>query len=85
MRNVGSPPRYGHAAAYSKSDTVAIPGEADALYVGGGGDVAVVLANGGTAIVFKAVPTGTTLQVHMYRVNSTGTTATDLVILREHP
>jgi hypothetical protein len=53
--------------------------EADALYVGtGGGDVAVVLP-GGTAVTFTAVPAGTILPVRAIRINSTNTTATDVL------
>ena len=49
-----------------------------AIYVGATGDVAVV-DNGGTVGVFKAVPAGTFLWTWARRVNSTGTTATNLM------
>lgn len=52
-----------------------------ALYVGVGGDVSVQMAGTGTAIVFKNVPTGTTLPIRIHRVNSTATTATNMVAL----
>ena len=57
---------------------------ARALYVGVGGDVAAVsrdLTGAETAVVFKNVPSGTILPVRCRRVNSTGTTATDIVAL----
>lgn len=48
------------------------------IYVGVTGDV-VAVTEGGAAITFKAVPAGMILPVRAIRVNSTGTTATDLV------
>jgi len=48
------------------------------IYVGAGGDITVVSANG-NAVLFAAVPQGTTLRVEGVRVNSTGTTASLLV------
>ena len=54
------------------------------LYVGGAGDVTVMMRNGDgagnlTAVLFKAVPVGTILPIAIQGVNSTGTTATNLV------
>jgi len=53
---------------------------AGAIYVGGGGDVVVVTSDN-TPILFKAVPTGTTLYIQSLRINSTNTTATNMVAL----
>lgn len=50
------------------------------VYVGGTGDV-VAVSDAGSAVTFKAVPAGTVLPVRCVRVNSTNTTATDLVRL----
>lgn len=50
-----------------------------ALYVGGAGDVEVVLENDSAAVVFKAVPAGTVLPLRAKRVVSTNTDATDIV------
>ena len=54
-----------------------------ALYIGTGGDVAVVMKNIegtiGNAIVFKNVPDGTFLPAIVDYVIATGTTATDIV------
>lgn len=70
------------AEAVTKSDTVNFTGgAARALYVGGAGDVAVVLKSG-TAVTFVGVPAGTILPVECKRVNSTSTTATSIVALR---
>lgn len=49
------------------------------VYVGSTGDVSVVCADDGSSVVFKAVPTGTTLPVLVRRVNAAGTTASQLV------
>lgn len=52
----------------------------DGIYVGGAGNVVVVDVNG-TATTFTAVPVGTILPVRGKRVNSTSTTATNLLAL----
>ena len=51
---------------------------ARALYVGVGGDVSVVSLNDQT-VVYKNAPSGTIIPIRCKRVNSTGTTATDIV------
>lgn len=77
----------GRAAAVTPSNTVNIPSvsggtndEGCILYIGALGNVR-VLTIGGDDVVFKAIPAGTTLQVRVHRVFSTGTTATDIVAL----
>lgn len=63
------------------SDSINIAsGPADALWVGVGGDVA-VLGRQGEVVTFKNVPGGTMLMVQTQRVNATNTTATDMVAL----
>lgn len=61
------------AFAVTKSDTTQI--QADALYIGGTGDVAVV-TKGGTTVTFSAVPVGAILPIRCTKVMSTNTTAT---------
>lgn len=51
------------------------------LYVGVTGDVSVEMAGTGSAITYKGVPAGATLPINVTRVNSTNTTATDIVAL----
>lgn len=51
------------------------------LYVGGAGNVTVVMAGGGSAVTFTNVPAGTILPIRVDRVNSTSTTATAIVAL----
>lgn len=72
----------GAAEAITAGDTTGsnFSREADALYIGGAGDVAVVLP-GGTAITFAGVAAGTVLPVRAIRINSTNTTATNMVAL----
>lgn len=70
----------GHAEAVTPHDTTSFDREMEGLYIGAGGDVAVVLPSG-TAIVFVGVPTGTFLPVRCIRVNATSTTAASIVAL----
>ena len=64
-----------------KSDTVNLAQTARAIYVGVSGDISVEMVGVGSAIIFKAVPVGL-LHIAFTRVNSTGTSATDMVALR---
>jgi hypothetical protein len=77
----------GRAAAVTPSNTTNIPSvsggtndEGCILYIGGAGNLR-VLTVGGDDVVFNAVPVGTTLQVRVVRVFSTGTAATNIVAL----
>lgn len=67
------------ATAVTKSDTTIL--NCRALYVGGTGDVAVVLANDSSAVTLTNVPAGTLLPIACKKVMSTNTTATDMVAL----
>lgn len=67
-----------HAYAVTPSDTA--HGSGSALFVGGAGDVA-VLMSGGETVTFKAVPAGTLLPIQFTRIMSTNTTATNMVAL----
>jgi hypothetical protein len=51
-----------------------------AIYVGGAGDI-VAVCQDGTAVTFSSVPAGTVLPIKAKRVNSTSTTATNMVAL----
>lgn len=68
------------AIAVTPSDSTNFTsGACRALYVGGAGNVTAIV--GGVAVLFAGVPVGTTLWVSATRVNSTATTATNIVAL----
>jgi hypothetical protein len=64
------------AASVVPSDTVDLPFATRSLYIGGAGDVTVMLARASASVTYKAVPVGTRLNVSATRVYATGTTAT---------
>lgn len=66
------------AVAITPHDTTDIAVQPDAIYVGVGGDVVAIMD--GSAITFKAVPVGI-LPIRPTRINTTNTTATDMVAL----
>lgn len=72
---------YNPTHAYSVTPSDTLPNSGTILYVGGAGDVALVLAGDTVAVTFKAVPVGTRLEVQFSRVMSTNTTATLLLAL----
>jgi hypothetical protein len=67
-------------AAVTASDATDLTG-ARALYIGGGGDVAVRCINSsGTTVTFTAVPGGSILPIRVTRVMA-ATTATNIVAI----
>lgn len=68
------------AVAVVPSDTVNFTQGASRVYVGGTGNV-VCITSRGDVVTFTGVPAGTTLPVQIRRVNSTSTTATNMVAL----
>ena len=70
-------PKY--AAAVTASDTVKLDAPS-VIYVGGAGNVA-VLTEGGNTATFVGMSAGDILPVSVVRVNSTNTTATNMVAL----
>jgi len=66
------------AFTITPSDTTSFTTNARSIYVGGAGDVTIVTPVG-TVVTFKAVPVGSILPVQARRVNTTATTATNLV------
>lgn len=61
------------------ADGADLPDVPRGIWVGGAGDISMVLLSGN--VTLKAVPAGTLLPVRPLRVRSTGTTATDIVAL----
>jgi hypothetical protein len=70
-----------YAAAVTPSDFVNFSSATRGLYVGGAGNVVVVMASDGAAVTFTGVPAGTFLPVRAIRVNNASTTATSIVAL----
>lgn len=67
--------------AVTASDSVDFTdGACEGIYVGGAGNVVVVFP-GDNEVTFNSVPAGTILPVRAIRVNSTSTTATNMVAL----
>jgi len=62
------------------SDTTVLT--AGVLFIGTGGDINVVPADGYSAVLFKNVADGTFLPLLVTKVYSTNTTAADIVICR---
>lgn len=68
------------ALTVTPNDTTKLATVARALWVGAGGNVAVLMEDDTTA-TFVGVPTGTVLPIRVQRVNSTNTTASSIVAL----
>lgn len=68
------------AAAVTPSDSTNLSYDTRAIYVGTGGNVVAVFTDN-TAITFSNVPAGTILPIVVKRVNSTNTTASNIVAL----
>lgn len=71
---------YTKSAAISKDDNADLPTVARAIYIGGTGDLKVTTV-GGSTVTFAAVPVGVFDCVHVKKVFSTGTTATNMIAL----
>ncbi len=67
-------------AAVTPSNTVGYDRLARGLFVGGAGNVSMVGGDGAT-VVFTGVPAGAILPIAHTRVNSTGTTATNMTAM----
>lgn len=68
------------AGAVVPSDTVNLPRPSQCLYIGGSGDITVMLANDVSPVLLKNVPIGK-LDICVSRVYATGTLATYIVAL----
>ena len=67
--------------AVTPHDSTNLADVAKALYVGGAGNVAILAAGDSAAVTLVGVPAGTVLPIQTTRVNSTNTTATNIVAL----
>lgn len=68
------------AQAVTPSDTVNFSKATRALYIGGAGNIAVVMADG-TTVTFNNPALGVVHLLSVLRVNATNTTATNIVAL----
>lgn len=71
---------YQDAVSVTPSDSVNLDKEAGGIYVGGAGDASILMRSG-NAVTFNGITAGTLLPLRVLRVNSTGTTATNIVAL----
>ena len=69
-----------NAAAVTPSDAEPLAQPSRALYVGGDGDVSVVMMGGGT-VTFSGVAAGSLLPIRVAYVRATATTATDILAI----
>lgn len=67
------------AQAVTASDGVELPDSTKGIYVGGGGDLSLVLLNDTAPVNLVDVPAGVLLPLCVKKVMATGTTATDIV------
>lgn len=65
------------ASAITKSDSAI--NAFRAIYIGTGGDVAIIAQGDTAAVTLKNVPSGSLLPISTLKVMSTNTTATDMV------
>ena len=65
-------------AAVVKSDSTVFA-EVSAIYIGGAGDIALVLSGSSTVVTYVGVVAGSYLPVNAVKVMSANTTATDIV------
>ena len=72
--------KYRLAEAVTLHDTTVQPNN-DAFYVGVSGNVTATLINDDTAVLFKNMIQGTVYPFQVKLLKSTGTAATDLVVL----
>ncbi len=73
---------YVFAAAISPSDSVNFSdGPCRAIWVGTTGNAVVIMWPGAEVVTFNAIPSGTELKVCATRVNTTSTTASNMVAL----
>lgn len=74
--------RYTKAANVTPNDTTDLTKVADALWVGGAGNIAVILENDTSEVVLNGAAAGQLIQnIRVKRVLATNTTATNIVAL----
>jgi hypothetical protein len=51
------------------------------IYISGAGDVSAVMLGDGATVLFEAVPAGSVLPIRCTKINTTNTTATNMIVL----
>lgn len=69
----------GSPSAVTPSDSSNLASPARYLYVGTGGDLNITGATNDASVIHRNVPTGTFFMAYVRRVNSTNTTASNIV------
>lgn len=69
-----------NAVAVTPSDSVDLTYTARYLFVGGAGNLSVIM-DSGTTVAFNGVTAGSVLPIRAARVRATGTTATNIVAM----
>lgn len=70
----------GDAVALTKSDTDDLREISRAIWVGGAGDITVIMSSG-SSVLISSVPAGTLLPIRIRKLMSTGTSASNVVAL----
>ena len=69
------------AQIVTPSDTTDLCQNTRAVYVGGTGNLSVVMDGGDNAVIFVGVQGGSVLPIQVQRIKDTGTTATSILAL----
>jgi hypothetical protein len=77
--NISAP--GGFAAAITPNDGADINFTSRAIYIGGAGNLSVVMSGSGNSVTFVGLAAGTVLPITVSRVMDTSTTATNIVAL----
>ena len=84
LTNVAAPIGPGpavHAFSVTPSDTTVFTTPTRRLWVGGAGNVVVLMNADSSSVTFNSVAAGTPLEISVVKVLATGTTATNIVAL----
>lgn len=65
--------------AIAPHDSAELPLVTKSIYIGQGGDLALLSLRGETSVIFRNLPDGMLLDVRARRILATGTTASDIV------
>lgn len=73
---------YFQAVAVTPHDVTVVPGPTRALWVGGAGNLTVVMKDDNASVLIENVPQGTLLPISVKLVMATGTSASKIIALR---